>query len=302
MTDTPAKPVLLTGASGALGRVLVEVAGALGWTLRLTDIAPFPDAVPAGATFTRADLNDGVTMLRLAEGCGAIMHLGGVSVERPFEEVIGPNIRGLYHIYEAARREKARVIFASSNHSIGFHERTESARRRHPVPAGRVLRAVEGVWRADGPDVLVQAWGGERLRPHRVVLPGAGECADAGDLAVVSGLLAAGGALRADAEGRPCGDLGRVEQRAHDVVARRRARRSWAGRRPTAPIRLPASWRARSAAIRSRNATWAARIARSIFARRAGAGRPVRRQRWLTAFCISATSAIRPGRCGVGWR
>jgi uronate dehydrogenase len=45
-------------------------------------------------------------------------------VERPFEEVIGPNIRGLYHVYEAARREKARVLFASSNHSIGFHERS----------------------------------------------------------------------------------------------------------------------------------------------------------------------------------
>ena len=100
--------------------------GALGWKLVLTDIAPFPDPLPAGATFTRADLSDEVGILRLAEGCGAIIHLGGVSVERPFEEVIGPNIRGLYHIYEAARREKARVVFASSNHSIGFHERTES--------------------------------------------------------------------------------------------------------------------------------------------------------------------------------
>jgi uronate dehydrogenase len=126
MTDTPAKPVLLTGASGALGRVLVRSLGALGWRLVLTDIAPFPDSLPTGATFTQADLVDGVTILRLAEGCGAIIHLGGVSVERPFEDVIGPNIRGLYHIYEAARREKARVIFASSNHSIGFHERTES--------------------------------------------------------------------------------------------------------------------------------------------------------------------------------
>ncbi|HEY0184503.1 MAG TPA: NAD(P)-dependent oxidoreductase [Rhodopila sp.] len=126
MTDTPAKPVLITGASGALGRVLVRSLGALGWPLVLTDIAPFPDAIPAGATFTRADLSDGVAILRLAEGCGSIIHLGGVSVERPFEEVIGPNIRGLYHIYEAARRERARVIFASSNHSIGFHERTES--------------------------------------------------------------------------------------------------------------------------------------------------------------------------------
>ncbi len=126
MTETPAKPVLLTGASGALGRVLATSLSAAGWTLRLTDIVPFPAAIPAGAAFTRADLNDGVTMLRLAEGCGAIVHLGGVSVERPFEEVLGPNIRGLYHIYEAARREKARVIFASSNHSIGFHERSES--------------------------------------------------------------------------------------------------------------------------------------------------------------------------------
>ena len=126
MTDTPAKPVLLTGASGALGRVLTKSLSAAGWRLVLTDIAPFPDPIPAGATFTRADLNDGVTILRLAEGCGAIVHLGGVSVERPFEEVLGPNIRGLYHIYEAARREHARVVFASSNHSIGFHERSES--------------------------------------------------------------------------------------------------------------------------------------------------------------------------------
>ena len=126
MTDAPAKPVLLTGASGNLGRMLTRALAAEGWTLRLTDITPFPDPVPPGASFVKADLNDGVTILRLAEGCGAIVHLGGVSVERPFEDVLGPNIRGLYHIYEAARREQARVIFASSNHSIGFHERTES--------------------------------------------------------------------------------------------------------------------------------------------------------------------------------
>jgi uronate dehydrogenase len=141
MTDAAAKPapagraspatvpparVLLTGAAGNLGRMLAKSLSAEGFSLRLTDIAPFPDAVPPGAAFTRADLNDGVTMLRLAEGCGAIVHLGGVAVERPFEEILGPNIRGLFHIYEAARREGARVIFASSNHSVGFHERSES--------------------------------------------------------------------------------------------------------------------------------------------------------------------------------
>lgn len=126
MQDKPTKPVLLTGASGNLGRMLTKALAAEGWTLRLTDIAPFPDAVPPGAAFTRADLNDGMTILRLAEGCEAIIHLGGIANEQPFETILGPNIRGLFHIYEAARREKARVVFASSNHTIGFHERTET--------------------------------------------------------------------------------------------------------------------------------------------------------------------------------
>ena len=123
MSDNPATPVLLTGASGAAGRVLARELAAAGWTLRLTDIAPFPDPLPPRARFVRADLEDGVAILRQAEGCGAILHFGGTSVEQPFEAVAGPNLRGLYHIYEAARRERARVVFASSNHAIGFHER-----------------------------------------------------------------------------------------------------------------------------------------------------------------------------------
>ena len=124
MSATPAKPVLLTGGSGALGRMLVRALAGDGWRLVVTDIRPFEGTLPDNARFVQADLQDGVDVLRLAEGCGAIIHLGGISVERPFEEVIGPNIRGLYHIYEAARREKARVIFASSNHAFGFYERT----------------------------------------------------------------------------------------------------------------------------------------------------------------------------------
>src|ERR1700723_2569627 len=104
MASASAKPVLLTGASGNLGRMLTKALAGEGRTLRLTDITPFPDPIPSGAAFTKADLNDGVTISRLAEDCGAIVHLGGVSVERPFEEVLGPNIRGLHHIYEAARR------------------------------------------------------------------------------------------------------------------------------------------------------------------------------------------------------
>jgi len=120
------KPILLTGASGGLGRMLARGLAGLGHHLRLTDIAPFPEALPAGCSFERADLEDGVTIARLAEGASHILHFGGVSTNQPFEDVFGPNLRGLYHIYEAARREGARVAFASSNHSIGFHARPEA--------------------------------------------------------------------------------------------------------------------------------------------------------------------------------
>ncbi len=37
--------------------------------------------------------------------------------------MLGPNIVGLHHVYEAARLARARVVFASSNHAIGFHPR-----------------------------------------------------------------------------------------------------------------------------------------------------------------------------------
>jgi uronate dehydrogenase len=119
----PGRPVFLTGASGALGQVLTRALAAEGWELRLTDRVPFPGPLPANCRFTLADLADGAAILRAAEGCGTILHFGGISVEKPFETVFEPNIRGLYHAYEAARREKARMVFASSNHVIGFHER-----------------------------------------------------------------------------------------------------------------------------------------------------------------------------------
>ena len=43
--EPPAR-VLLTGASGALGRVLTRSLSAEGFSLQLTDVAPFPDAFP----------------------------------------------------------------------------------------------------------------------------------------------------------------------------------------------------------------------------------------------------------------
>ncbi|MDQ0437103.1 uronate dehydrogenase [Kaistia dalseonensis] len=118
------RPVLLTGAAGTIGRLLAHRLAALGWPLRLTDLAPLPFPLPPGATFETIDLQDQEAVHRLAEGCGLILHFGGVSTEQSFEAVLGANLRGSYHIYEAARRQKARVVFPSSVHAVGLYERS----------------------------------------------------------------------------------------------------------------------------------------------------------------------------------
>jgi uronate dehydrogenase len=119
------KKILLTGASGALGTVLREGLKPYVHSIRLSDVNPLPnptqDAV-TGEEFIAANLADKQAIFNLVQGCDAILHFGGKSVEGHFDEVLEANIKGVYNIYEAARIHGVkRVIFASSNHAIGFH-------------------------------------------------------------------------------------------------------------------------------------------------------------------------------------
>ena len=121
----PLNKLLLTGAAGGLGRVLRESLKPFTTTLRLSDIAAMAPATAHEETVV-CDLANKAAVHALVDGCDAIVHLGGVSVERPFEEVLEGNIKGVFHIYEAARRHGVkRVVFASSNHVIGFYKQTE---------------------------------------------------------------------------------------------------------------------------------------------------------------------------------
>lgn len=131
MTTTPndLRPfnrLLLTGAAGGLGKVLRERLRPYATTLRLSDISEMAPAAGPHEEVVQCDLADKAAVHQLVEGVDAIAHFGGVSVERPFEEIVGPNICGVFHIYEAARRHGVkRVVFASSNHVIGFYRQDE---------------------------------------------------------------------------------------------------------------------------------------------------------------------------------
>src|SRR5215510_9679364 len=62
---------------------------------------------------------------RRSKGVDGIVHLGGISGEAPWEAMLQSNIIGTYNLFEAARRHHVdRVVFASSNHAVGFYPRS----------------------------------------------------------------------------------------------------------------------------------------------------------------------------------
>jgi uronate dehydrogenase len=113
--------LLLTGASGNLGRQLRSALADWADIVRVSDIASLGEAAPHEEV-RLIDLSCREDVLQLVEGVDAIVHLGGISVDAPFDDLLEANMRGTYNLYEAARKQGVkRIVFASSNHVTGFH-------------------------------------------------------------------------------------------------------------------------------------------------------------------------------------
>ena len=122
--------VLITGAAGDVGRRLTALLKD-SYRLRLSDIKT-PAGLASGADFVAADLADPAALATAVTGIDGIVHLGGFSVEGPWETILNANIVGCYNLFEAARTAGVkRVVFASSNHAVGFYPR----RRRIGIEA-----------------------------------------------------------------------------------------------------------------------------------------------------------------------
>lgn len=153
--------VLVTGAAGAIGSMLRTRLARPGRVLRLLDVVPLPELAtlsgepvaagpvdpdaepagegpagtePAGEEWVRASATDLDAMTAACRDVDAVLHLGGLSVEHSWERIAEVNIGGAYAVFEAARRAGVpRVVFASSNHAMGFHTPDE-----YPVPEAAV--------------------------------------------------------------------------------------------------------------------------------------------------------------------
>src|SRR3954470_15702918 len=130
------KTVLITGAAGDVGTHLSrELADK--YRLRLSDKRPLKP--PKGQTFMRADVSKMADALRITKGVDAVVHLGGYSVEGPWDAILQANIVGCYNVFEAARRNGVkRILFPTSNHAVGFYRRDQKIDHRvYPKPDSR---------------------------------------------------------------------------------------------------------------------------------------------------------------------
>ncbi|MFH8569849.1 NAD-dependent epimerase/dehydratase family protein [Streptomyces sp. NPDC017993] len=152
---TAPRTVLLTGAAGGLGTLMRELLPPHGYRLRLFDQRPIdgePDAITA-------DLADKEALREAVRGVDAIIHLAGISLEAPFEQILRANIEGTYQLYEAAREEGVRrVVFASSNHAVGFTPRPPDGSGAISVDTPRRPDTYYGLSKGFGEDLASLYW------------------------------------------------------------------------------------------------------------------------------------------------
>jgi uronate dehydrogenase len=120
--------VVITGAAGLVGSMLRPRLARPGRTLRVLDIASL--RAGPGEEAIQASVTDLDAMTAACEGADAVIHLAGIPGEASWPRILELNITGGYVTFEAARRAGVpRVIFASSNHAVGF-----TPRSAFPVP------------------------------------------------------------------------------------------------------------------------------------------------------------------------
>ena len=131
------KTILMTGAAGGIGSYLrPELSGK--YALRLSDRASITD-LGENESFVAADLTDLDAVCAAVDGVDGILHFGGHASEGVWENILDANIIGMRNVYEAARVcGVKRVVWASSNHAVGFYRRDQTIDHTvYPKPDSR---------------------------------------------------------------------------------------------------------------------------------------------------------------------
>ena len=110
---------MITGAAGKIGTMLRPRLARPGRVLRLLDVTPL--TARDGEETVSASVTDLDAMTDACAGVDAVVHLAGYPGETDWAEILSLNIDGTHTVFEAARRAGVpRVVFASSNHAVGY--------------------------------------------------------------------------------------------------------------------------------------------------------------------------------------
>jgi uronate dehydrogenase len=136
--------VLVTGSTGAIGQPVCERLAARGHHVRGLARRPTPN-VPDHVV---GDLGDRDKVRAAVEGMDTVIHLGAYPNDADFVSVLlEPNVRGLYHICDAARELGVRrLVLASSVQAVTAHLRRGGLVRVEDGPAPANHYALTKVW------------------------------------------------------------------------------------------------------------------------------------------------------------
>ena len=183
------KRVLLTGAAGDIGGRLRKLLKPIYPELRLSDIKA-PADLRNDEEFVAAELGNLDEVEQAVDGIDGIIHLGGHSVEGSWETILNANIIGCRNLFEAARRKGVkRVMFASSNHAVGFYPRVKRIGTDADGAARYALWPEQGVRRGVGRAVCRQVRIARAVPADRQLRRQAAGPAPAGDLAQSAKIL-----------------------------------------------------------------------------------------------------------------
>lgn len=108
--------VLVTGSAGAIGQPVCAELLRRGHRVRGLDRVATPGLDDA----VLVDVGDRQAVRAAVRGVDSVVHLAAYPDDADFELLEGPNVRGLFNVLDAARREEVqRVILASSIQALG---------------------------------------------------------------------------------------------------------------------------------------------------------------------------------------
>lgn len=115
--------VTITGAAGRIGRTLVPGLRQLGHGVRGIDVVR-PDTAWGGDVVVADIGTDDAALAAVLAGADAVVHLAANAGETDFETALHSHLRLTQRVLEQARRLGVRrVVYASSNHAVGYAPR-----------------------------------------------------------------------------------------------------------------------------------------------------------------------------------